>query len=210
MSKQTQKINKRPISLENEMGTKIYHAVPEDIERKIRRIISQASIALSKAYGIHVKDEDRSAFNTWFGNGDKNHVQNVLHRMNYAMTNGTINIYYNTVNCTINTNAVAYQPAHGWKLATVKQAASDLSIFQLDICPRLINSLTFLGSDNQSQEVTFLHEISHLLGDTLDEVNTLKNNIAYGAAEAKLLAKRNSHLAITNAENYGFYISSFI
>ncbi len=53
------------------------------------------------------------------------------------------------------------------------------------------------GTLKSAQFNTFYHELSHLVGDTLDPV--------YGDDESKDLALNNPDSAIRCAENYGFY-----
>jgi Lysine-specific metallo-endopeptidase len=192
------------------MGTKTYTGFDKRQEDKMRKIVGTASIAIGKAYGSHVKTTDGKEYCTWFGTGPKGTVKNVLHRMNYAMTNGTIDINFTAAGlCAIpGTNAVSYMPAPGWGLAGVGAAGS--MAFNMDICPRLLNIMASLGSDNQSQVGTFLHELSHLLGGTNDVVFPGTAVTAYGSTAAKKLAKTYPASAVNNAENYGFYISSFV
>lgn len=194
----------------DKMGKKVYTGFSAAQETQIKKIVSTASDALTKAYAVHIKGSDSAEFTKWFGTGNRNTVKEILHKMNYAMLNGNIDISYNSGgHCDGgNTNAVAFMPAHGWNVANVNQAKN--VNFNLVICPRLLKIMSSLGSDNQSQVGTLLHEISHLLGGTDDETDPTTGNIAYGAAAAKNLAKNHPGLAINNAENFGFYISSFI
>lgn len=191
------------------MGIKNYVGFPDNKLKQIKSIIIQVNDAIGKAYAMHMKDTDGEIFAKWFGVGDRLVVRNILHKMNYAMLNGVVTINYNTNNCTPNTNAVAYAPAYGWNVATVAQARSPISNFVIDICPCLLEQMSLLSSDKQSQIGTVVHEISHLLGGTDDIVDPLTGHVAYGANLSKSLARHNPHLAIMNAENYGFYISEF-
>jgi Lysine-specific metallo-endopeptidase len=191
------------------VGKKNYFGFTSAHEKVIKTIVATASGAISKAYSAHVKGTDASAFATWFGTGARAQVQGVLHKMNYGMTNGVININYNTAACTPGTNAVAYAPAYGWARANVAQARAAGSAFNLDVCPCLIRQMSSLGSGNQSQVGTLIHEISHLLGNTDDEVNPATGLVAYGASAAKALATTYPTQAVNNAENYGFYVSAY-
>lgn len=194
------------------MGKKTYTGFNDAQEKQIRAVVADASVALSKAYAGHVNNNDGPLFTTWFGTGARATVKDILHRMNYAMTNGSITINYSALgNCAGGTtNAVAYSPAHGWGQASIAQAASAASNFTLDICPRLLKAMSFTGSGSQSQVGTLLHEISHLLGNTDDEVDPGNNTVAYGSVAAKRLARLYPNQAVNNAENFGFYISAYL
>lgn len=194
------------------MGKKTYTGFSESGEKQIRQIVNSASTAITLAFASHLKENDSDLFATWFGAGNRGRVKDVLHLINYAMTNGSIVINYTAVGYCAggSTNAVAYPPVHGWGQATVAQARTPASQFTLDICPRLMNVMAFSGSGNQSQVGTLIHEISHLLGNTDDEIDPDTNNVAYGSAAAKTLALNHPNQAINNVENYGFYVSSYI
>jgi hypothetical protein len=196
---------------ENHMGTKTYTGFNADQEQAMRQVVSNAGTALSKAYAAMIKNTDTASFTTWFGTGNRASVQRIVQLMNYAMINGVVNISYTAGGHCANgtTNAVAYAPNGVWVQPDISGAGSKVADFNMDVCPRFLKIMALLGSENQSQVGTFLHELSHLVGNTNDEVYP-GGAVAYGATAAKRLAKDYPATAINNAENYGFYISSFL
>lgn len=67
-------------------------------------------------------------------------------------------------------------------------------------------ALTVFGDQDQFE--TLVHELSHVVLGTNDEVND-SGVTAYGATNARNLATADASKAKTNAENWGFFVEEF-
>lgn len=154
-----------------------------------------------KASGLDLKDYER-----WFGtfsDGNLQRATEVVGLMDYALNSGRIHFTFNE-GCGATTNAAAFQPTHGWKTAKLKETLSG-GTFRITLCPRFFGAMTQSSVTGQSRTETFIHEMSHIVGNTEDEVHPDWGVTAYNRNLARDLADNYPNLAINNAENYGFY-----
>jgi hypothetical protein len=199
-----------------------YNFLPSQ-RKTVETCVLQAQAALDKAYknmlalqrkgvaGTLIADYER-----WFGTfGPKNlaRVTEVIGLMDFALNSGRITFEYNQ-GCGATTNAVAFTPTHGWKTAKLKETLQS-GTFRISLCPRFFGAMPQDAQDRQSRTGTFIHELSHIVGNTND---IAQNHLGgapitdapagftfYGRDAARLLADRFPNFAIENAENYGFY-----
>lgn len=162
----------------------------------------KAVISLARnAAGKNLKDYER-----WFGTFSRpnlTRVTEVVALMDYALNSGRIHFTYNE-GCGATTNAAAFQPTHGWKTSKLKETLSG-GTFKITMCPRFFGAMSQSSVTEQSRTETFIHELSHIVGNTEDEVHPDWNATAYGRNLARDLADNHPNLAVSNAENYGFY-----
>ncbi len=100
-------------------------------------------------------------------------------------------------------------------LAVIDAGAAQMggSLGILNISPNFANLPPYIVDGfavcmGQSQFETVVHELSHIVIGTRDEVDAL-NVTAYGGANARALAAQSPALALTNAENWGFFVEEF-
>jgi hypothetical protein len=108
-------------------------------------------------------------------------------------------------------NAAAYYPAGGWG-EHLDFANAGKQGFTMHLNEGF-NSLPIYcvpdpqTASGQSKFETIVHELSHLILGTDDEVHA--GQTAYGADAARDLAKASPHKAKNNAENWGLFVESF-
>lgn len=181
-------------------------------EQEIRSLMILTSECVRRAYSANIREDDRSEFKTWFGSGDKTFVRNILHKINYGLINGTLEVIFDRGDNTLDGEplyASALPPIYGWSIATIVQACSEKSNFVLTIYPSAFREISLLCPGDKSQVSVIAHELSHLLGGTEDIDFPTTNSPAQGFYMTGKLARHYPALAINNAENYGFYIASF-
>ena len=99
------------------------------------------------------------------------------------------------------------KPPYGvWSDQTPKQMAysshTHPDAYQMNIGCSFYDATNSLDHTVKSAQFnSFTHELSHLVGDTLDPV--------YGSIQARALAIENPDSAVRCAENYGFYCEMF-
>jgi hypothetical protein len=110
-----------------------------------------------------------------------------------------------------NENAAAYEPNGGWQsyLGTSQSQGQGFTMHlneafaQLPIYAQPNPATT----DGQSQFETLVHELSHLVLGTDDEI--VGSNKAYGGQLARLLVTIDVAKAKNNAENWGLFVEEF-
>ncbi len=143
-------------------------------------------------------------YRRWFGAMDKTRlarVTAVVTAMDFVLSSGRISFTFNQ-GCSATTNAVAFQPAHGWKQSSLQETLKS-GTFEISLCPRFFGALPQDAQDQQSRTGTFVHELSHIVGNTDDE--KVGGETCYGLQWSRILADRFPDQAVNNAENYGLY-----
>lgn len=176
----------------------------------VDKCVTQAATALALGHKQLIelqgnpKGEGAEAYKRWFGVMDKTRlarVTSVVTLMDIVLNSGRVKFTFNQ-GCGATTNAVAYQPAFGWKEAELKQTLQ-AGNFNISLCPRFFGQLPQDAQDRQSRTGTFVHELSHIVGNTDDEV--AYGTTCYGLQMSRILADKLPDKAVNNAENYGFY-----
>lgn len=194
----------------------------------VEKCVLQAQDALGKAYKNMLALQRKGAsgglladYKRWFGTmstGNLARVTDVIGLMDFALTSGRISFEYNQ-GCGATTNAVAFTPTHGWKTSKLKETLQS-GTFRISLCPRFFGALPQDAQDQQSRTGTFIHELSHIVGNTNDIADNHLNGADitaapvgftfYGRDAARILADKAPNFAIENAENYGFYCTWII
>ena len=156
-----------------------------------------------------------------FGTYDKARharVTEVISLMDFAVNSASVAIQYN-IGCGGNTNAAAYPPEGGWSAQNIKKVLKSGG-FKMSLCPRFFGAMPQNDRMAQNRTGTFVHELSHIVGNTNDVADNHVNGAPitadpvgftyYGRANARQLADYRPELAIENAENYGFYVSDLL
>ena len=178
----------------------------------LEKIVIAATKILTQAHKDVIELQKQNAaqslkddYKRWFGTLTTDRlkiVTDVVTLLDYTLASGRVDFTYNGAGCNANTNAAAYRPAHGWKLAELTEALKK-DTYKITLCPRFFAALPLDAEDRQSRVGTFIHELSHIVGNTEDEV--VNGTTMYGRDNARILADRFPDQAVKNAENYGFY-----
>lgn len=182
-----------------------------DKQRKVQKIVHECTgIMRYVDYQLnHHKSDIRKYIIDWFGTpyDDLGQVPGIITKMSNALYSSSIRFTYNDLgDCDGNTFAAALagdtpESYHGISTET----------FEMTICPEMFDLKIYKEvGDADTQTQTFLHELSHLVGGTDDELHpdplkAAAGKEAYGRVAAKRLAEINSKSARNNADNYGFF-----
>lgn len=180
---------KERVALENAMAT----AIPKsDVAwKKIKsKIFDNILInAYEKWFGVRTKDRT-------------NRVWVVVNVVNYALNSP--NITWKRVAGNPDFGA-ALMPNGGWDIQSVKQIINTKG-YTVEIGDEFFKN----GVDEQIN--TIIHEISHIVVNTEDEVYISPGKLgekAYGKKLCKLLKDNDPDKAVNNAENYGYFHLEF-
>lgn len=199
---------------------------------KCRNLVQVAAARASSAHRAIINAKSSSAgmfdYRKWFGAMDTarhERVKDVVTMIDYALNSCSITFAYNNpAICTPHVNAAGTFPG-GARAATIKEALAS-GTYLIILCPNMTNLLP-VSSIEQSVLGTFLHEMSHVVGDTIDVGDDHISGVTnrdhpsahpgwaapghpgeyYGADNARRLARTHPDWAVENAENYGFYMS---
>lgn len=136
-------------------------------------------------------------------------VVGILSCMEYVLSAGRITFTKKTTGgyAPGGSTCAGTKPPYGlWEDQTPKQMAESShthsDAYKMSIGSSFYTAVNSLDrSVKAAQFNTFTHELSHLVGDTLDPV--------YGNIEARALALENPDSAVRCAENFGFYCEMF-
>lgn len=175
-----------------------------DVVTASAQLLSQAHKNVIELQKSQAPEQLKKDYERWFGGLTSRrlaHVTDVITLTDYILSSGRVEFSYDQ-GCSPNTNAVAWRPAHGWKLADLAEALKK-ETYKISLCPRFFAALPQDAADRQSRVGTFIHELSHIVGNTDDVV---KSGVTmYGRDNSRILADRFPDDAVNNAENYGFY-----
>lgn len=180
--------------------------------------IRNASIEAQKAVELAWKDiqQVKSTSCTsfyylkWFGLYDAARVQTVFEKINaihYAMTASSLKC---TKSSAAGYYAAAHRPDQGWSMHKVKDIVKSGG-YTVEYTNSFFGNVDEDDGGKFPYALTFIHELSHVVANTDDESyppDPAKD--CYGQKKCKYIAQNHPGLAITNADNYGFYCTEFL
>lgn len=143
------------------------------------------------------------AYDKWFGAVTKDRFQRVwlvVNVVNYALHSQKIT--WKRVAGDPNNYGSAIRPPGGWDIQSVKQIID--SGYTVEI-----GDAFYAGSENERYN-TIIHEVSHIVANTEDEVNPATHVVSYGTTECTTLKANYPDKAINNADNYGYFHLEFL
>jgi hypothetical protein len=175
--------------------------------------IEEAQMALPtilKDARLNNRDIATRAYRLFFGafSLDRHErVIGILSLMDLALNSAGIT-FTRVVGGNPNTCAATPPPYGIWGDQTPAQIAASAHrhewAYKMKVCDRFYDAVNSLsGSVKDAQFNTVCHELSHLVGDTVDE--DAPGDDVYGYWDARNLATADPDQAVKCAENYGFY-----
>lgn len=170
--------------------------------KNVSTLLGKADSALIKANPASPDKAEETRFTTWFGPYTAPNiatVKAVIHTMVLQLQD-------------TNSVTIQYDPvSHDFAYVMVPVGLAGTPPARVPAALIHLGSAYFtapaLGQDSQTG--TIIHELSHLIGHTVDAVIPGGAVVAYGEAACKTLVAANPALAMTNADNYLFYCCSF-
>ncbi len=205
----------------------LFSGFPPSKMVKAKNLVESAQTLLDSAHKALISLQKKSSnsaalfdYRKWFGVVDPtrlNRVTSVVAIMDFAINEASIKFIYNDPgDCTPGVNA-AGSFTNSARAESILEALKNKN-YELVLCDRFFTQLVGISSIEQSSVGTLIHELSHILGDTIDvddqHISGAKNhdqptannmNPRYGKDAAVNLAKNYPQWAVENAENYGFY-----
>ncbi|WP_300432994.1 M35 family metallo-endopeptidase [uncultured Thalassolituus sp.] len=180
---------------------------------KIQNAAIQAQSMVEKAWkDIQAVKKGGNAspqFTKWFGKYDSARVTTVFEKINaihYAMTASSIKC---TKSAAAGHYAAAYRPDEGWSMHKVKDIVKSGG-YTVEYTNLFFGNFSEEDGGKHPQALTFIHELSHVVAATDDESyppDTSQD--CYGQKKCKHIATDYPAVAVTNADNYGFYCTEF-
>lgn len=177
---------------------------------QVRTLLGKADAALIKADLNATNQIEAKRFTTWFGPYTAANVsiaKTIIHTM-LRQLEGTSKLTFDGAGAHCAPGIVAYVMAPGGAPA----AAVVVPAMTVYLCGSFFTA-SLLGKD--SQVGTIIHEISHLVGRTVDVPRPGGGAYpdgfteTYGEKNCKWLAANHPNLALNNADNFLFYCCSF-
>lgn len=183
-------------------------------EGQMRKAMVKAGDVLTTAMAQYVESEEefRKKFKTWFGNPTKPALADVVATM--ANMNGQFNrnnftVVMGAANADENANMFSftramYQDQRDQIHEQVKNWLETNPAMPMTIRPQFFD-MPFISDRDQSQVETFLHELSHFAAGTID----YKKPLCYGMTGVTYCKNAGVTQAVRNAENVGFFLTSY-
>jgi len=146
----------------------------------------------------------------WFGMYDAKRVQTVYEKINaihYAMTASSVKCVKSAAG---GYYAAANRPDQGWSMHKVKDIVKSGG-YTVEYTNLFFGDVDEDDGGKHPQTLTFIHELSHVVAATDDESyppDTSKD--CYGQKICRKIAESYPAVAVTNADNYGFYCTEFV
>ncbi len=194
------------------MGKRTYsHFDNENREKLTRKVVNDAANAIAKADKALIDGTQTAEdqYTRWFGplglGNPLRDLQQRIHKMNYAMNHGNIDVTYNQHCAGPNPPyASASHPAGGEQ--TYHEIAA-VNNWDVDLCPPFFSKLTERGKN--SMMVTIIHEFSHAVLSTTDAIHPITHITCDNHDNALTLVPAYQILALNNAENIAQFICAF-
>jgi hypothetical protein len=186
-----------------------------ELQDQVARFQPQIMAALQKATSAARERKADAHCATWFGDSSgpfMGRLSKALSKMRSIINTQRIDVVFAPLSDRSgDENAAAYAPAEGWAeyldFAQAEKQGFTLHLNENFRRLPLYCTPSPAQVDGQSQFETLVHELSHLILGTDDEL--YGGYEAYGAKAARDLAKASSYKAKNNAENWGLFVESF-
>lgn len=150
------------------------------------------------------------AYIKWFGMYDGQRVQTVFEKISaihFAITASSLRCFKSGA---AGHYAAAYKPDEGWSLHKVKDIIKSGG-YNVEYTNAFFGDIDENDGGKFPKALTFIHELSHVVANTEDEPyppNPIEK--CYGQAKCKIAAQQFPNIAVTNADNYGFYCTELL
>ena len=182
--------------------------------KKMKTIIKLAGDALVNALDAYIENETqfKQNFSRWFGKPQGSSVTDLIEglaNMNGQIMRDSYTVVLGPPNGNENANMLSFKKKdlpHGVSIyERVKEWLKNHPAMPMTVRPQML-TMPLINIIEQTQVETFLHELSHFAAGTED----IDEPDCYDLAGVAYCKAKGSAVAITNAENVGFFLTDFV